>query len=90
MPQFKKEIDKIIYKKFITPIKFRDWPPPIILARKPNNSIRIWKTAVNSQIDIEQYPLSTSGSLFYTIRDGKYFSKIDLKDACLQMELDDT
>ena len=92
MPQFKAEIERLIEQKFIIPVKFSDWASPIVIAKKPNNSIRIcgdFKIAVNSQIDIEQYPLPTRENLFHTICDGKYFSKIDLKDAYLQMELDD-
>ena len=53
----------------------------MVLARKPDNSIRVcgdFEVAVNKQIYIEQYPLRTRESLFCTIRDGKYFSKIDL------------
>ncbi|XP_041565110.1 uncharacterized protein K02A2.6-like [Drosophila elegans] len=45
--------------------------------------------AVNAQIDVEQYPLPTKEALFHIIRHGKQFSKIDLKDAYLQMELDE-
>lgn len=92
LPQFKKEIDRLIEQKIIIPVKFSNWASPIVLVKKPNDSIRIcgdFKVAVNSQIDIEQYPLPTRESLFHTIRNGKYFSKIDLKDAYLQMELDD-
>jgi len=44
---------------------------------------------VNSQLDIKQYPLPTRESLLHKIRHGTHFSKIDLKEAYLQMELDD-
>jgi len=40
-------------------------------------------------LDIEQYPLPTRESLLHKIRHGTHFSKIYLKDAYLQMELDD-
>lgn len=93
MPQFKEDIDRLIAQKIIIPVKFSDWASPIVLAKKPNGSVRIcgdFKVAVISQIDVEQYPLPTRERLFHTIRDGKHFSKIDLKDAYLQMELDDT
>ena len=41
MPQFKEEVDRLISQKNITPIKFSDWASRIVLARKPNNSIRM-------------------------------------------------
>ena len=62
-------------------------------SKNSNNSIRIcgdFKVAVNSQTNIEQYLLPTRESLFHTILDGKYFSKIYIKDGYLQMELDET
>lgn len=92
MPKFKEEINRLVDQNIITPIKFSDWASPIVLAKKPNNAIRVcgdFKIAVNAQIDIEHYPLPTRENLFHTIRYGNYFSKIDLKDAYLQMELDD-
>ncbi|XP_036318832.1 uncharacterized protein K02A2.6-like [Rhagoletis pomonella] len=90
MPQFKKEglTNAGIWK----PIKFSNWASPIVLAQKADGSIRIcgdFKQVVNAQIDIERFPLPTREALFHAIRHGKQFSKIDLKDAYLQMELDD-
>ncbi|XP_046802727.1 uncharacterized protein K02A2.6-like [Lucilia cuprina] len=92
MPQFKQEIERLINEGILKPVKFSEWASPIVLAKKPNNSIRIcgdFKVAVNAQIDIEQYPLPTRDNLLHIIRNGKYFSTIDLKDAYLQMQLDD-
>lgn len=91
MPQFKAEIERLIGEGILKPVKFSEWASPIVLAKKPNNSIRIcgdFKLAVNTQIDIEQYPLPTRDNLLHTVRKGKFFSTLDLKDAYLQIELD--
>ncbi|XP_037930695.1 uncharacterized protein K02A2.6-like [Teleopsis dalmanni] len=84
LPKFCKSIWK--------PIKFSQWAPPIVLVTKPDGSLRScgdFKTTVNKQIDVDQYPLAILESLLHMVRYGKFFSKIDLKDAYLQMELDD-
>nr|XP_043067227.1 uncharacterized protein K02A2.6-like [Drosophila bipectinata] len=92
MDKFRAEADRLTQAGIWKPIKFSNWASPIVLAFKPGGAIRIcgdFKQAVNAQIDVEQYPLPTKESLFHIIRHGKQFSKIDLKDAYLQMELDE-
>ncbi|XP_053968616.1 uncharacterized protein K02A2.6-like [Anastrepha ludens] len=92
MSAFKKEAERLTNAGIWKPIRFSQWASPIVLVPKPDGSVRIcgdFKQAVNAQIDIEQYPLPTRESLFHAIRCGQNFSKIDLKDAYLQMELDD-
>ncbi|XP_037941915.1 uncharacterized protein K02A2.6-like [Teleopsis dalmanni] len=89
---FKKEVDRLTNAGIWKPVKFSQWASPIVLAPKADGSIRIcedFKQAVNAQIDIEQYPLPIRESLFHKINCGQHFTKIDLKDAYLQMELDD-
>ncbi|XP_036340020.1 uncharacterized protein K02A2.6-like [Rhagoletis pomonella] len=92
MAKFKAEANRLTEAGIWKPIKFSNWASPIVLAPKPDGSIRIcgdFKQAVNSQIDVEQYPLPTREALLHKIRQGKHFSKIDLKDAYLQMMLDE-
>ncbi|XP_043063527.1 uncharacterized protein K02A2.6-like [Drosophila ficusphila] len=92
MDKFKAEADRLTQAGIWKPVKFSNWASPIVLAPKPGGDIRIcgdFKQAVNAKIDVEQYPIPTKEALFHIIRHGKQFSKIDLKDAYLQMELDE-
>jgi len=92
LDKFKEEAQRLIEAGIWKPIKFSNWASPIVLASKPGEALRIcgdFKQGVNSQLDIEQYPLPTRESLLHKIRHGTHFSKIDLKDAYLQIELDD-
>ncbi|XP_022226069.2 uncharacterized protein K02A2.6-like [Drosophila obscura] len=92
MEKFKEEVKRLTDAGIWKAVKFSNWASPIVLAPKPGGALRIcgdFKQGVNSQLDIEQYPLPTRESLLHTIRHGTHFSKIDLKDAYLQMELDD-
>ncbi|XP_054742683.1 uncharacterized protein K02A2.6-like [Anastrepha obliqua] len=92
LQKFKDEAQRLSQAGIWKQITFSDWASPIVLATKPDGSIRIcgdFKKGVNQQIDVDQYPLPTRECLLHTIRYGKYFSKIDLRDAYLQMELDE-
>lgn len=40
-------------------------------------------------LDIEQYPIPRIRNLFHKLKNGKLFSKIDLSDAYLQIEIDE-
>ncbi|XP_049315407.1 uncharacterized protein K02A2.6-like [Bactrocera dorsalis] len=93
MTKFREEADRLINTGIWKPVKFSNWASPIVLAPKPDGSVRIcgdFKVTINSQLDIEQYPLPTRESLLHTIRHGTHFSKLDLKDAYLQMKLVNT
>ena len=48
-----------------------------------------FKVTVNPQLNVEQYPLPRIDDVFASLAGGKRFSKIDLKQAYLQMEMDD-
>ena len=59
---------------------------------KGNNSVRIcgdYKTTVNSQLKIDQYPLPRIDDIFALLAGSQRFSKADLRQAYLQLELYD-
>ena len=58
---------------------------------KPDGNIRIcsdYKRTVNPYIEADQYPLPTAEELFTKMKGGKTFTKLYLKTAYLQIELD--
>lgn len=90
--KFKEEAARLEKIGIWKPVKFSNWASPIVIASKPGGAIRIcgdFKQGINTQIDIEQYPLPTREFLLHKIRHGKHFSKLDLKDEYLQMQLDE-
>lgn len=92
MDKIKDEAERLTQIGIWKPVKFSNWASPIVLAPKPGGAIRIcgdFKQGINTQIDIEQYPLRTRKALLHKIRHGKHFSKLDLKDAYLKMQLDE-
>lgn len=57
---------------------------------KPNGSIRLcgdFKVTVNSQLNVDQYPLPNPEDIFATMEGGVVFSKLDLSQTYLQLTL---
>ena len=83
-----KELKRLEDEEIISPIAYSDWASPIVIVPKPDGQVRIFKSTVNVFIETEQYPLPNPDELFQKMQGGKKFSKLDLKTAYLQMELD--
>ncbi len=86
------DIDRLIKMKVLSPVKFSKWASPYVGVNKPSGAIRIcgdYKATVNPQINVDQYPLPRPEQLFAQLAGGQKFTKIDLSDAYLQIELDD-
>ena len=67
------------------------WISNITVTPKPNGDIRICLDAreINKVIINEKFPIPTLDSLIDEMADSKIFSKIDLREAYTQIELDD-
>ena len=62
-----------------------------MLAPKPDGSIRLcgdYSQTVNPRIKVAQYPLPKPQDIFSTLNGGKFFAKLDLSQAYLQVPLD--
>ncbi|KII70798.1 Retrovirus-related Pol polyprotein [Thelohanellus kitauei] len=68
------------------------WASPTVNIEKSNGRIRIcgdFKVSLNKYINYLPYPLPTFNDILNKIKGGRYFSIIDLKDAYLQIPLDE-
>lgn len=86
------EINRLVSIDILEPVNYSEWASPIVVVKKPNNSIRLcadFKVTLNSQIDVGRYPIPRIEDLFHKLQGGQYFSKIDLSEAYLQIELTD-
>ena len=96
-PYFQKEmieaaLDKLISDGVLVPISHSEWAAPIVPVMKENKKeIRICASfkALNKQIQCDRYPLPKIDELLSVIGKGKIFSKIDLKNAYLQIPVDE-
>jgi hypothetical protein len=88
-----KELDRLLEIDVIEPVETAEFGAvPIVTVVKPGGAVRIcadFKVGLNRYIDVQQYPLPHIDDLFATLAGGKHFSKVDLADAYLQVEVDE-
>ena len=84
------ELDRLCNLGIISPVKTAKWATPIVPVVKKDGTIRIcgdFKSTVNQATHIETYPLPRVEELFSNLAGGKYFSKLDMSSAYLQLPL---
>ncbi|XP_062713126.1 uncharacterized protein K02A2.6-like [Aedes albopictus] len=93
LPTVDAELDRLEGLGIITPVDFSEWAAPIVVVRKSNGSIRIcgdYSTGLNDRLLPHQYPLPLPQDIFSKLTGCTVFSQIDLSDAFLQMEVDES
>lgn len=86
------ELDRLQSMQVIKPIDYCRWAAPILAVKKKNGDIRVcidFSTGLNDALELNRHPLPLTADIFNKLNGAKYFSQIDLKDAYLQIELDD-
>ena len=89
-PKVEQELDRLIENGILTKIETSDWATPIVPITKKDGSVKIcgdFKVTINQVLDIDQYPLPKVEDIFSTLAGGEKFTKLDLKNAYLQMEV---
>jgi transposase InsO family protein len=88
----KTELERNVKAGIIERVDASPWAAPIVPVKKPNGKIRIcgdFKVTINPQIWVDEHPIPSIEELFTRLNNGIKFSKLDLSDAYLQIELDD-
>ena len=91
-PKIEKELEKLQQIGVLSPVTWSELATPIVAVQKPDGGVRLcgdYKVTVNPEIQVERYPLPRIEDIFATMNGGSVFSKIDLKLAYLQMEVED-
>ena len=86
------ELNRLQTAGVIKPVKFSEWAAPIVPVVKPDGSIRIcgdYKVTINQAAKPDTYPLPKIEDLFTSLSGGNFFSKVDLANAYLQIQLDE-
>ena len=92
-PAVEKELKKMEDKGIIEPVEVSNWATPIVCVPKTNGSVRVCgncKGTVNPTIQTEQFPIPTLEEIRGKVSIWKKFTKIDLRSAYQQMDLDKT
>ena len=88
-----KELDNLKSQGIIEPVTFSEWAAPIVPVLKADKaSVHIcgdFKLMVNKVAKLERYPIPKIEDLFSSLVGGKYFTKLDLSQAYLQVCLDE-
>ena len=90
--QINKELDRLEQAGILSKTDFSEWAAPTVHVKKKSNQIQIWanfSTGLNDALQDHYYPLPGPEEIFNKLNGGKIFSKIDLSDACLQIEVDE-
>jgi len=85
------ELDKLIQEGVLEPVESSPWATPIVPVLK-NGTVRItadYSRSVNPNIIIPTYPLPKTEELLSLIKDGKIFSKVDIRKAYLCLAVDE-
>ena len=85
-------LDDLVKEGIITPVDYSEWAAPIVpVLKSDKKSMRICADFkyLNKSLEVDQYPLPKVDELLSVIGRGKVFSKIDLKDAYLQVPVDE-
>ena len=85
------ELDKLESMGIISPAQFSKWAAPIVPVLKQNGAVRIcgdYKVTINQASFVDTYPLPRIDELLANLSGEKYFSKLDMSQAYLQLPLD--
>ena len=86
------ELDRLLKERLIEPVKFAKWASPIVPILKPNKTVRIcgdYRLTCNKALILDKYPLPKIEELLSSLSGGKYFSKLDMSNAYMQLSLDE-
>lgn len=84
------KLENIVQAGILEKIESLKWATRIVPVLKKNSQIRIcgdFSVTVNPLLIVNEHPLFTIDELFASMTGGKIFSKIDLKQAYLQLPL---
>ncbi|XP_011688266.1 PREDICTED: uncharacterized protein K02A2.6-like [Wasmannia auropunctata] len=90
-PLVEKELDRLVKLGHLEPVETSEWATPIVPVFKQNGCIRIcgdFKLTVNPHIIIDKYPLHTIDEIFTCLKEGDYYSELDLTHCYMQFLVD--
>ena len=86
------ELDRLESDGIVQRVMHSEWATPIVPIVKPDKKVRIcgnFKVTINPVLDVDRYPLPKLEELLAIMSGGKWFSKLDLTNAYLQLALDE-
>ncbi|GBL76949.1 Uncharacterized protein K02A2.6 [Araneus ventricosus] len=84
------EINRLEKEGIIEKVEHSEWATPVVPVVKPDGSIRLcadYSVTLNPNLIVPQHPLPRLEEIFTNLNGGKQFSKLDFKQAYLQMKV---
>ncbi|XP_062513350.1 uncharacterized protein K02A2.6-like [Corticium candelabrum] len=86
-------LSRLQNKDILRPVESSQWAVPIVVVQKADGTVHLcgdYKVTSNPYLESNPYPMSNSDDLFATLAGGAIFSRLDMKHAYqqLQVELD--
>lgn len=91
-PKVEAELTKLQNANIITKVEWSEWASPVVPVIKKNGNVRLcgdFKTTINPVLQVQQYPLPRIDDIFASLGGGQKFSKLDLRQAYLQMQMEE-
>ena len=88
----REELSRLENAGIISKVLSSEWCSPTVNVMKSNNKIRIcgdYSQTINKYMTMARHPLPSIDDVCYTVGNAKYFTKIDLQNAFLQLPLDE-
>ena len=86
------ELTSLEEQGIISPVQFSSWAAPVVPVVKKSGKVRLcgdYKLTINQVSPTDTYPLPRVDELYANLAGGKYFSKLDMSNAYLQLPLDE-
>ncbi|XP_055584928.1 uncharacterized protein K02A2.6-like [Uranotaenia lowii] len=84
------ELDRLVRENVIKPTLRSDWASPLVVVPKSDGSVRLCvdcKVTINKVISNEHYPLPNISDIFAKLSGYRFFAKIDLSGAYMQIKV---
>ena len=91
-PKVEEELRRLQNEGILNKVEWSEWATPIVPVPKKDGSVRLcgdYKVTVNPELQAEQYPLPRIEDIFANLAGGQKFSKIDLRQAYHQLEMEE-
>ncbi|XP_046406357.1 uncharacterized protein K02A2.6-like [Ischnura elegans] len=85
------EIDRLVHEGILVPVKVSEWATPTVNVEKRDGTIRMcgdYSSTVNPNCLRDVYPLPTIDEVLGKLAGGKYFARLDMSLAFLQLPVD--
>ena len=85
-------LDELLKQDIIEPVRNSKYACPLVVVNKPDGRVRLcgnYKITANKVLRADQYPLPTLDEMLHSLQGGEKFTKLDLSNAYLQLELDE-